>query len=176
MLHFPCRGTRGQSPRDQFSPTFDGPLEAGVLAIAVLGSAFPRAYDIHRLTAFDYLLVRTYQLGGPDDLHPATPIQTLATEVRRGVVQNALHLMMTRDLVARIIDESGISYRAGESAAMFLDSLRTPYLAALKDCADWLVYHLADYTEAALDGLMRRFFDTWVVEFQIVEHSLGGRA
>ncbi len=162
--------------RDQFSLTFNGPLEAGVRAVAVLGFAFPRAYDIQRLTAFDYLLVRTHQLGGPDDLHPATPIQTPATEVRRRVVQDALHLMMTRDLVARVVDENGISYRAGESTAMFLDSLRTPYLAALKDRADWLVYHLADYTDAALDALMRKFFDTWVVEFQNVERSLGAHA
>ena len=162
--------------RDQFSLTFNGPLEAGVRAVAVLGAAFPRAYDIQRLTAFDYLLVRTHQLGGPDDLHPATPIQTPATEVRRRVVQDALHLMMTRDLVVRVVDEYGISYRAGESAAMFLDSLRAPYLTALKSRADWLVYHLADYTDAALDALMRKFFDTWVVEFQNVERSLGARA
>jgi hypothetical protein len=60
--------------------------------------------------------------------------------------------------------------------AMFLDSLRTPYLAALKDRAHWLVYHLADYTDAALDALMREFFDTWVVEFQDVERSLGALA
>lgn len=159
--------------RDQFSLTFNGPLEAGVRAVAVLGSAFPRAYDIQRITAFDYLLVRTHQLGGPDDLHPATPIQTPATEVRRRVVQDALHLMMTRDLVVRVVDEHGILYRAGEGAAMFLDSLRTPYLTALKDRADWLVYHLADYTDSALDALMRKFFDTWVVEFQNVERSLG---
>lgn len=162
--------------RDQYSLTFNGPLEAGVRAVAVLGYAFPRAYDIQRLTAFDYLLVRTHQLGGPDDLHPSTPIQTPATEVRRRVVQDAVHLMMTRDLVVRVIDEQGISFRAGESAAMFLDSLRTPYLAALKDRAEWLVYHLADYTGTELDALMRKFFDTWVVEFQNVERSLGVRA
>lgn len=159
--------------RDHFSLTFNGPLEAGVRAIAVLGAAFPRAYDIQRLTAFDYLLVRTHQLGGPDDLHPATPIRTPATEVRRRVVQDALHLMMTRDLVIRAVDEHGISYCAGEAAAMFLDSLQTPYLIALKSRADWLVYHLGDYTDAALDELMRRFFDTWVMEFQNVERSLG---
>lgn len=162
--------------RDQFSLTFNGPLEAGVRAVAVLGYAFPRAYDIQRLTAFDYLLVRTHQLGGPNDLHPSTPIKTPATEVRRRVVQDAVHLMMTRDLVVRVIDEQGISFRAGESAAMFLDSLRTPYLSALKDRAEWLVCHLADYTGTELDALMRKFFDTWVVEFQNVERSLGARA
>lgn len=81
--------------------------------------------------------------------------------------------MMTRDLISRSVDEPGISYFAGEAAAMFLDSLETPYLQELKVRADWLVYHLGDYTDAALDALMRRFFDTWVVEFQTVERSLG---
>jgi hypothetical protein len=61
--------------------TFNGQLEAGVRAVAILGAAFPCAFDLQRLTAMDYLLVRTRQLGGPDDLHPATPIQTPATEV-----------------------------------------------------------------------------------------------
>lgn len=153
--------------------TFNGPLEAGIRAVAILGAAFPRCYDIQRLTAFDYLLVRTRQLGGPEDLHPATPIQTPATEVRRKVVQDALHLMMTRDLIMRQVHDDGIRYCAGEAAAMFLDALQSPYLTGLKDRANWLVHHLADYSDEEFDALMRRFFDGWIVEFQDVERSLG---
>ncbi|MBW9075090.1 MULTISPECIES: ABC-three component system middle component 2 [Agrobacterium] len=153
--------------------TFNGPLEAGVRAVAILGAAFPRSYDLHRLTALDYLLVHTHQLGGPDDLHPSTPIQTPATEVRRNIIQDALQMMMTKDLVRREINSAGITYCAGETAAMFLDALRSPYLIHLKSRANWLTYYLADYTDSALDDLMRRFFDRWVVEFQDVERSLG---
>src|SRR5258706_2375937 len=94
--------------------TFNGPLEAGVRAVAVLAAAFPRSYDLQRLTAFDYLLIYTGQLGGPEDLHPATPIRAPATEVRSKVVQDALNLMMTRGLVIRHAATNGIQYRAGE--------------------------------------------------------------
>jgi hypothetical protein len=153
--------------------TFNGPLEAGVRAVAVLGAAFPGSYDIERLTAYDYLLVRTQQLGGPDDLHPSGLIDTPATQVRRKVVQNALALMMTRNLIVRTIEGQGIRYRAGETAALFLESLRTPYLKALKTRAQWLVEYLRNHNDAAFQGLMRSFFDNWVVEFQSVEHSLG---
>jgi hypothetical protein len=159
-------------PRDQ-TLTFNGPLEAGIRAVAVLGAAFPRSFDAQRLTAFDYLLVRTRQLGGPDDLHPATPIQTPATEVRRKVVQDALYLMMTRDLITRRVENNGIRFAAGEAASMFLDSLRTPYLKGLKFRAGWLVHHLASYSDDEFDAMMRRFFDRWVVEFQDIERSLG---
>jgi hypothetical protein len=119
------------------------------------------------------LLVRTQQLGGPEDLHPQGLIETPATQVRRKVVQSALALMMTRDLVARVVEADGIRYRAGETAALFLDSLRSPYLNALKIRAEWLVRHLQGYDDAAFRALTRRFFDSWVVEFQAVERSLG---
>jgi hypothetical protein len=153
--------------------TFNGPLEAGVRAVSVLGAAFPQSYDIERLTAYDYLLVRTHQLGGPDDLHPKGLIETPATQVRREVVQSGLSLMMTRDLVTRVVEVNGIRYKAGETAALFLDSLRSPYLDALKLRAQWLVTHLQEYDDAAFQDLMRRFFANWVIEFQNIERSLG---
>lgn len=153
--------------------TFNGPLEAGIRAVAVLAAAFPRTYDLQRLTAFDYLLVYTHQLGGPDDLHPKTPIHAPATEVRRKVVQDALNLMMTRDLIVRMVDNSGIRYGAGEMAAVFMDSLQSTYLARMKERAGWLVEHLADYEDSEFDSLMRRFFDNWIIEFQNAEKSLG---
>lgn len=156
--------------------TFNGPLEAGIRAVAILGAAFPHSYDIERLTAYDYLLVRTHQLGGPDDLHPLGPIETPATQVRREVIQSALALMMTRDLVVRVVEARGIRYRAGETAVLFLDSLRSPYLYALKMRARWLVGHLEGYDDAAFQALMRRFFDKWMIEFQTVERSLGVEA
>jgi len=156
--------------------TFNGPMEAGMRAVIVLTAAFPRAFDIQRLTAFDYLLVHTAQLGGPSDLHPETPIRTPATQVRRSVVQDGLHLMMTRDLVVREARDSGISYCAGEAAAMFLDALQSPYFERMKVRAGWLVKHLADYSAPEFDDLMRRFFDQWVMEFQHAEESLGASA
>ena len=89
-------------------------------------------------------------------------------------MQNALLLMMTRDLVVREVHPDGIRYKAGESAAPFLNSIRTPYLRALNSRASWLVNHLAEYNDSEFNDLMRRFFDNWVEEFQAVERSLGG--
>ena len=158
---------------DRRNLTFNGPLEAGVRAVAILGAAFPTALDVERLTALDYLLIHTSQLGGPADLHPGTPIQTPVTEVRRRVVQNALLLMMTRELVDRELHPDGIRYRAGESASLFLSSLKTPYLVALNERAQWLVDHLKGYSDSEFHAMMREFFDNWVIEFQNVERSLG---
>ncbi|MFS8184497.1 ABC-three component system middle component 2 [Pseudovibrio denitrificans] len=151
---------------DKNSLTFNSPFEAGVRAVALLGSAYPEGYDIQRLVAFDYLLVRTSILDGPTDLHPPAPIQPPATEVRRKIVQDALHLMMTRDLVQRDITEEGFTYRAGETAAMFLEALSTPYISALKERAQWLTAQFSEWDEVTFDQFMRELLDKWIVEFQ----------
>ena len=153
--------------------TFNGPLEAGLRAVAILGAAHPRSFDLQRLVAFDYLLVHTGDLDGPSSLHPPAPLQSAELLVRRKLVEQALLLMMTRELVEREFGESGIRYRAGENAAPFLASLASEYLTALKERAAWLVDYLGDRDEPGFRAVMRRFFDRWVEEFQAAERSLG---
>lgn len=153
--------------------TFNGPLEAGVRTIAILGAAYPQAFDLQRLTALDYLLTRTSAIGGPNDLHPAAPIQTPATEVRRQVVHDAILMMMTRDLIEREVHSEGIRYAAGEAAASFLASLRTDYFVRVKERARWLAEHLGDQSDEEFHALMRGLFADWVEQFQAVEQSAG---
>ena len=85
--------------QDRHPATFNGPLEAGIRAVAILGAAYPQTYDLQRLVAFDYLLVHTGDIGGPESLHPPTPLHSAELLVRRKLVEAALMLMMTRDLV-----------------------------------------------------------------------------
>ena len=153
--------------------TFNGPLEAGFRAVAVLSAAHPRSFDLQRLVAFDYLLVHTGDVGGPSSLHPPAPFQSAELLVRRKLVQQALLLMMTRDLVEREFRADGIRYRAGENAIPFLSSLESEYLTALNERAVWLVNALGDHNEQEFRAIMRRFFDHWVEEFQAAERSLG---
>lgn len=162
--------------QDRKPVTFNGPLEAGIRAVSILGAAYPQSYDLQRLVAFDYLLVHTADVGGPESLHPPTPMHSAELLVRRKLVENALLLMMTRALVQREVTSEGIKYIAGEYAATFLNSLSSTYLHALKDRADWLVGALGSHTDQDFKGVMRRFFDDWVEEFQHVERSMGGEA
>lgn len=161
--------TRGGRP----PITFNGPLEAGIRAVSVLGAAHPRAFDLQRMVAFDYLLVHTGDVGGPESLHPPAPLQSAELLVRRKLVEQALLLMMTRHLVERDINADGLFYRAGENAALFLDSMESEYSNSLRERARWLVRELGDRSEEQFRVIMRRFFDRWVEEFQAAEQSLG---
>jgi len=44
---------------------FNGALETGVRAVIVLDAAYPRCFDLARLTWCDHLVVHTADIGGP---------------------------------------------------------------------------------------------------------------
>lgn len=145
---------------------FNGPLETGVRAVFVLRAYFPRAVDLNRLTAMDYLVVRTSVLEGPADLHPPTPIMSPVTQVRRKSVQSAVALMMSRGLIEQVVDESGILFQAGDNAEFFVTALQTPYLQQLYERAQWLAGFFENYSDEGFDDLMRNLLSNWVSEFQ----------
>jgi hypothetical protein len=161
------------APERRAPTTFNSPLETGVRAVALLAAAYPRAFDLQRLVAFDHLLVHTGDIGGPSSLHPPTPLRSAELLVRRRLIERALLLMMTRELVSRHVGPDGIQYVAGENAVPFLGAVQSDYVRALQERARWLVHHLGTMADGELRALLRRFFDQWVEEFQNAERSLG---
>ncbi|RMA40894.1 ABC-three component system middle component 2 [Rhodophyticola porphyridii] len=153
---------------DRLSPDlpFNGPLETGIRAVLNLYACFPKALDIQRLTALDYLIVRTSVLDGPPDLHPATPIVSPITQVRRKSVHAALRLMISRELVQQVATESGIFYRAGESSKFFVDALQSSYIRQLMNRASWLAKYSDQLDDQEFDKQMDQLLENWVSEFQ----------
>ncbi len=156
--------------------TFNGPLEAGVRSVALLVAAYPAAYDIQQLTIFDYLLVRTSELDGPESLHPPSPIQSPVATVRRKLVQDGINLMISRSLICREPSLAGIMFVAGDAAAPFLESMASPYLARLKERADWVAGYFQDRPQETINETVQEIFDKWVAEFQDLERSWGAGA
>ena len=73
--------------KKRFIAPFNGPVEIGLRALAVLNDAYPVVYSLQRLVVFDYLIVHSDDvLGGPSGLHPQTPRRGGELLVRRGVV------------------------------------------------------------------------------------------
>lgn len=145
---------------------FNGALETGMRAVLALHASYPEELDIQRLTALDYLLVRTSLLGGPPDLHPSTPIMAPVTQVRRKAVYAALDLMMSRELVERTITKRGICFRAGEYSSFFVAALATSYSQQLLFRANWVANHFDGYDDDEFEKLMSDLLDDWVAEFQ----------
>lgn len=144
---------------------FNSKLETGTRAVVVLDAAYPRALDLARLTWFDHLVVHTGDAGGPPSLHPALPERTGELLVRRRLVEDSLLLMRRVHLVDAVADEHGVSFRASDEAAPFVDLMRTEYALALKVRAKWLVDQFAEISAAELARQLDHRLDRWSVEF-----------
>jgi hypothetical protein len=145
---------------------FNGPLETGVRAVVVLDAAYPRSFDLARLTWCDHLVVHTGDIGGPSSLHPDIPQRTGELLVRRRLVEEGVNLMRRLHMINANVCAHGIIFQAGEEASAFVDSLRSGYALELKVRAKWLADYLAEMSDDAMAALIADRIGRWAVEFQ----------
>jgi hypothetical protein len=145
---------------------FNSPLECGLRSLALLVAAQPKAYDLQRLVFFDYLLVHSGDVtGGPESIHPATPLRSGEALVRRHWVERGLLLMISRELVIRTFSEEGIVYHASPLASPFLGYMEQPYTKKLQERAAWVIEAFDNYVDHALVEFFKQNLDRWGGEF-----------
>jgi hypothetical protein len=152
---------------------FNSALETGVRSLVILAANFPDILDLQRLVDFDYLVVHSGDVNGPESLHPPLPMREGELLVRRKIIESGLSLMMSRGLVTRIASSEGIAYQATDYAKPFVDSLATPYMRSLLERANWAVGTFGNTDTIELHNLISSFFDKWTTQFHPLQ-GLGG--
>lgn len=153
--------------------TFNSPLEAGLRAVSILAAAAPQAFDLQRMVTLDYLLVHSGDIGGPSSLHPDLPMRSGELLVRRKLVERGLLLMVSRNLIIRHVEKTGIAYSAHDMADTFLNSLTSGYTKSMRDRAEWLAEEFSAATDAEFHQKANTVIEKWTEQFQQVHMSLG---
>lgn len=148
---------------------FNSSLENGVRTLAILIACYPEAHDLGRLVQYDYLTVHSADADGPPSLHPPLPLRSGELLVRRGLIETGLRLMISRSLVRREPHVQGFLYSADDSAASFLDNMKSPYIHVLRHRAEWVAATFDALSADDLDSIVRRLFESWTIEFQPVQ-------
>lgn len=147
---------------------FNGPVEIGLRALAILNDAYPDAYSLQKLTVFDYLVVHSDDVpGGPAGLHPKTPHRSGELLVRRRALESGLLLYQSRALVEQAFTNDGVFYRATERSAAFLDVLNTHYAIGLRERAAWLTQTFGAMSDVDLQRLVQQQLGDWGAEFEL---------
>lgn len=144
---------------------FNSALETGVRTLAILIACYPKAHDLGRLVQYDYLTVHSADADGPPSLPPPLPLRSGELLVRRGLIESGLRLMMSRSLVRREFHVQGFLYSADDSAASFLDNMKSRYILALRDRANWVAATFDALGVDELDSIIRRLFKSPIIEF-----------
>ena len=72
---------------------FNSALETGVRALVILVANFPAALDLQRLVDFDYLVVHSGDVDGPESLHPPLPMREGELLVRRKIMSSSASMI-----------------------------------------------------------------------------------
>ena len=141
----------------------------------MLVAGYPRHLDLHRLAQYEFLLVHSGDVAnGPPSLHPSTPNRAGELLVRRGLIERGVLLMISRSVICRALDATGVRYFAGELAVPFLDNLRTPYTLAMRDRASWVERQFTQLDDEQLSIFMRTRWNNWGSEFERPRAQQGG--
>ncbi|MET4232291.1 hypothetical protein ACVWXN_006033 [Bradyrhizobium sp. i1.4.4] len=133
---------------------FNSPLEAGIRLAFLLVEAYPRALSLDHLVMLDHILVHTTDFDGPESVHPASPYRIAEPYVRRELIQRALVLFRSRELVVELPTNQGFVWQAGDAAAPFVETLTTRYHRLLRVRAHWTVSKYGDTPELTLAATM----------------------
>lgn len=148
---------------------FNSPLETGIRSLVILTAMYPKALDLQHLVEFDYLIVHSGDVDGPESLHAPLPMRSGELLVRRGLIERGLLLMMSRGLIERVISTDGFLYMASDAANAFLSLLTSPYILKLQDRACWISERFGNSSLDELQQIQKQFFERWTTQFQPLE-------
>jgi hypothetical protein len=144
---------------------YNSEVETGLRALIVLEAIHPRACSLTELTWFDYLVVHSSDLNGPESLHPDLPSRGGELLVRRRLIQQSVNLMSRLHLVDELYGSTGVLYRAGEDAPSFLDTLQADYSVRLKSVARWIGDRFRNATSEDVEAQIGVRIGRWTAEF-----------
>jgi hypothetical protein len=145
---------------------FNGPVEIGLRALAILNDAYPTGYSLQQLVIFDYLVVHSDDIpGGPVGLHPQTPHRGGELLVRRSVLEEGLLLYQSRGLLECRYTDHGVLFAATDRSAAFLDALGSEYLGHLRDRATWLITNFGALSDEEVTKFAGNHIGEWGAEF-----------
>lgn len=151
------------------SRVFNGPVEVGLRALVLLVEAHPAGLDLQRLVTLDYFLIHSGDVdGGPESLHPPSPLRAGELAVRRGLIEDGLRLFRARGLVVQKLSSSGFSYEADDCAASFLDALVANHATKLRRRAQWVFESLGALEQPKLDRVLDDSLGRWRAEFAVL--------
>lgn len=143
----------------------NSPIEVGLRVLILLDAVYPSKVDINRLVLFDYSLLHSSDLGGPDSIHPAIPGRTGEMGLKRFLIEQGILILRRANLVDVSTDKNGILYSASEDASGFIASLTSAYSGKLKERATWVHGELSGFNDSETRERLAQIFSAWSEEF-----------
>jgi hypothetical protein len=151
---------------------FNSPLESGLRTLFILAKVYPRSLDTQRLIYYNYLALHTGDFSEEvESLHPAIPNRSCQIIIQREVIQEGLHLLQAKELIAIKYNKTGVNFLANKSAINFIEYFRSEYSQELINRIDLVIKKFNNLTDKQLDSFIKNNLTNWGSEFIEETHS-----
>lgn len=137
----------------------NSPLEVGIRLLLVLDATFPRALDVTELSACDYRLLHSGEVGGPSSVHPNLPSLPGELGIKRSLIETGLQVLIRARLASLETESDGIRFKATEDAHGFVNVLQSTHVRRLQGRIDWVLEHLDADPESGYVGELYRSWE-----------------
>jgi hypothetical protein len=104
--------------------------------------------DLTQLVALDYLVLHSGEFDGPPSLHPDLPAREGELGRKRELLEQGLLVLIRAGLADLVSSDDGLMYAATENGPTFIEVLEAPYIASLRERAEWALRHYASPAHA----------------------------
>ncbi|MFF0165476.1 MULTISPECIES: ABC-three component system middle component 2 [Streptomyces] len=126
----------------------NSPLEVGVRALVLLAESHPQPLDLTQLVALDYLVLHSGEFDGPHSLHPDLPAREGELGRKRELLEQGLLVLIRAGLADLVSSDDGLMYAATENGPTFIEVLEAPYIASLRERAEWALHRYSSPAHA----------------------------
>lgn len=148
---------------------FNSEVDVALRSSVALWAACPAAISSQRLVYYDYLIVHSSDVSGPKSLHPGTPYRSGELVTRRSLVQTAIALLSSLQMIEISPTDSGFLLAIAAPGLGFVDSLESTYAGRLRERALWVSAEFGSLTDGDLGQMLEANAPRWGAEFEQVD-------
>lgn len=145
---------------------FNSPLEIALRVLLILSLGKKVSYSLERLIIYDYLILNSGDLdNAPESLHPSLPNRSSQLLVKRKLVQKALLILASKELIIIKYLKSGIQYAPSKLAEPFIAYFDSHYYNELKERVMWVAESFKNRNDKSLEKFISVNIEKWGSEF-----------
>ena len=145
---------------------FNSPLEIALRVLLILNFGKKTAFTLERLIIYDYLILNSGDLErAPESLHPALPNRSSQLLVKRELLQKALLILASKELILIKYKKAGIQYAPSKLSEPFISYFESQYYVELKERVIWVAETFRNKTDKNLEKLISKNLEKWGSEF-----------
>jgi|SRR5690554_6798676 len=145
---------------------FNSPLEIALRVLLILSFGKKNSFSLERLIIYDYLILNSGDIeNAPESLHPSLPNRSSQLLVKRELLQKALLILASKELIVIKYAKPGIQYAPSKLTEPFVSYFESQYYENLKERIIWVAEAFKSRNDKSLEKFISLNLEKWGSEF-----------